>query len=177
MRIKIPNTPSGLKGSFFPKLFSIEMNDFSVEMLLPSLFFLVESKGRRRKRRTDPTTIDEYLTNLKKSNSIIGFDDPDRKRIFEKWAKTSLMEIDKKGLKKTIDQILYLQPLTYMTLKPGFPTETSRLRNVHYFIYTLLLDALIKKYGDSRQALLDIRAALRRVFAEGIKDYLMLMLE
>ena len=169
MRIKIPNTLKDLKGTYFSKLFSIEMNDFSVEMLLPSLFFLVESKGRQRKRRTDPTTIDEYLTKLKNSNSILGFDDTDGKRIFEKWAKTSLMEIGKKGLKKTIDQILYLQPLTYMTLKPGFPSESSRLRNVHYFIYTLLLDALIKKYGDSRKALLDLRAALRKVFAEGVK--------
>ena len=51
MRIKIPNSPKGLKGTFFSKLFSIEMNDFSVEMLLPSLFFLVESKGKKRKEK------------------------------------------------------------------------------------------------------------------------------
>ena len=82
---------------------------------------------------------------LKNSDKIVGFDDPDGKRIFEKWAKTSLMEIGKKGLKKTIDQILYLQPLTYMTLKPGFPSETSRLRNVHYFIYTLVVGCAYKK--------------------------------
>lgn len=169
MKIKLPNSPKGLKGTFFPKLFSIEMNDFSVEMLLPALFFLVESKGRRRSKKTDPTTIEEYLRKFINNDGIVGFDDPDGKRIFEKWVKTSLMEIGKKGLKKTIDQILYLQPLTYMTLKPGFPSESSRLRNVHYFIYTLLLNSLIKKFGDSRQALLDLRAVLRIVFAEGVK--------
>lgn len=169
MRIKIPNNPKGLKGTFFSKLFSVEMNNFLVEMLLPSLFFLVESKGKKRRRKTDPTTIEEYLSKLKNSEKIVGFDDTDGKRIFEKWVKTSLMEIGKKGLKKTIDQILYLQPLTYMTLKPGFPSETSRLRNVHYFIYTLLLDALIKRYGEPKKALLDIRTALRTSFAEGVR--------
>lgn len=169
MRIKIPNTPKGLKGTVFTKLFSVEMNDFSVEMLLPSLFFLVESKGRKRKRKTNPTTIEEYLNALRANEKILGFDDLDGKRIFEKWTKTSLIEIGKKGLKKTIDQILYLQPLTYMTLKPGFPSESSRLRNVHYFIYTLLLDALIKRYGEPKKALLDIRSALRTAFAEGVK--------
>lgn len=169
MRIKIPNSPKGLKGTVFTKLFSVEMNDFAVEMLLPSLFFLVESKGRKRKRKTNPTTIEEYLNALRANENIIGFDDLDGKRIFEKWTKTSLIEIGKKGLKKTIDQILYLQPLTYMTLKPGFPSESSRLRNVHYFIYTLLLDALIKRYGEPKKALLDIRSALRTAFAEGVK--------
>ena len=122
MRIKIPNNPKGLKGTFFSKLFSVEMNNFSVEMLLPSLFFLVESKGKKRKRKTDPTTIEEYLSELKNSDKIIGFDNPDGKRIFEKWAKTSLMEIGKKGLKKTIDQIStfkvnmkWSQPLMFIT--------------------------------------------------------------
>lgn len=169
MRIKIPNSPKGLKGTLFTKLFSVEMNNFSVEMLLPSLFFLIESKGRKRKRKTDPTTIEKYLSDLRANQKIVGFDDTDGKRIFEKWARTSLIEVGKKGLKRTIDQILYLQPLTYMTLKPGFPSESSRLRNVHYFIYTLLLDALTKKYHEPKKALLDIRSALRTSFAEGVK--------
>ncbi len=168
MRIKIPNSPKGLKGTFFSKLFSIEMNNFSIEMMLPSLFFLVESKGHQRRGRTDSTTIEDYISSLRNSEAIVGFDDGDGKRILDKWVKTSLMEVGKKGKGKTIDQIVYLQPLTYMTLKAGFPSETSRLRNVHYFIYKLLLDALVRKYGEPKKALLDIRNALRSAFAEGV---------
>lgn len=169
MRIKIPNNPKGLKGTFFPKLLSIEMNNFSVEMLLPSLFFLVESKGRRRLgRKTDSTLIEDYLEQLRDLDALINFDDVDGRRILNKWAKTSLMEIGRKGRKKTLDQILYLQPLTYLTFKPSFPTQTSRLRNVHYFIYKLLIDALENIEKDQNKAYLIIRSALRTAFAKGI---------
>lgn len=169
MKIKIPKHRKAFKGTFSPKLFSIEMNDFSVEMLLPSLFFLVESNGRKRKRKTDPTTIEAYLEKLKSNEKIVGFNDPDGKRIFEKWSKTSLFEIGKKGLKRNINQILYLEPLTYMTMKAGFPSETSRLRNVHYFIYILMLEALKREHNNQIEALRIIRTALRNAFAEGVK--------
>lgn len=167
MKISIPNSLKGLKGTVFSKLFSIEMNDFSVEMLLPALFFLIESKGKMRKNRTDSTTISEYIKKANNKNKIIGFDTIEGERVFEKWVKTSLLEIGKKGRKKTIDQILYFQPLTYMTLKPGFPSASSRLRNVPNFIYSLLLEPLINRC-DKKEAYYIIRSYFREAFAQGV---------
>ena len=44
MRILLPKASKGIK---FDLLFTIDMNDFDVEMLLPGLFHLVRTKGRR----------------------------------------------------------------------------------------------------------------------------------
>src|SRR5690242_10394805 len=122
MRIRLPKQ---YKGTIFPKLFSIEMNDFAVEMLLPGLFFLFESKGYQRKERTDAEMIDEYIGKFKDDKRIEGFSDSDGSRILEKWVKTSLMVLGRKSRAKVGTQILYLQPLTYLTFKAGFPTQTS----------------------------------------------------
>jgi len=139
-----------LKGTVFQKLFPVEMNNFSVEMLLPALFFLIESRGKQRQQNTDPEIIDKYLSDFQNHKRLEGFSDEDGKRLLEKWVKTSLMVIGKKGRQRVENQILHLQPLTYLTFKAGFPSTLSRLRNVHYFIYRLMIDAL-KEDGDHRQ--------------------------
>jgi len=165
MKIKLPQE---LIGTVFQKLFPVEMNTFSVEMLLPSLFFLIESKGRQRRKKADSEIIDEYLSDFQDHKRLQGFSDINGKRLLEKWVKTSLMVIGKKGKKRVENQILYLQPLTYLTFKAGFPSTLSRLRNVHYFIYRLMIDAL-KEQGEQK-AYLIVRSALRQAFAEGINN-------
>lgn len=163
MKIRLPKE---LKGTVFTKLFSIEMNDFSIEMLLPAFFFLIESRGRGRRNKTEAEKIDEYISKFKEHNRIQGFSDADGSRVLEKWAKTSLMVIGKKGRQKRENQILYLQPLTYLTFKTGFPSASSRLRNVHYFLYQLMIDAL-KERGE-QEAYKIVRFVLRSAFAQGI---------
>ena len=163
MKIKLPKE---LKGTVFTKLFSIEMNDFSIEMLLPAFFFLIESRGRGRRNKTEAEKIDEYISRFKEHNRIQGFSDADGSRVLEKWVKTSLMVVGKKGRQKRENQILYLQPLTYLTFKTGFPSASSRLRNVHYFLYQLMIDAL-KDRGE-QTAYKIVRDVLRLAFAQGI---------
>ena len=51
MRILLPKASKGVK---FDLLFTIDMNDFDVEMLLPSLFHLVRTKGRRVGKPINP---------------------------------------------------------------------------------------------------------------------------
>lgn len=165
MKIKLPKE---LKGTVFQKLFPVEMNDFSVEMLLPALFFLIEAKGKQRRKKADSEIIDEYLSKFQDHERLQGFSDNDAKRLLEKWVKTSLMVIGKKGRQRVENQILYLQPLTYLTFKAGFPSALSRLRNVHYFIYRLMIDAL-KDKGEI-QSYKIVRSALREAFAEGISN-------
>jgi len=53
MKIEIPK-PS--RGYVFPRLYAVEMNDFDVERLLPSLFHTVVTRGRQRGKANDPTT-------------------------------------------------------------------------------------------------------------------------
>jgi len=186
MKIKLPKE---LKGTVFQKLFPVEMNNFSVEMLLPALFFLIESRGKQRQQNTDPEIIDKYLSDFQNHKRLEGFSDEDGKRLLEKWVKTSLMVIGKKGRQRVENQILHLQPLTYLTFKAGFPSTLSRLRNVHYFIYRLMIDVLkdnvqyfiyqhsiyrsmIDAPKDKReiQDYKFVRDELRKAFAKGISN-------
>ena len=169
MKIKLPKQ---YRGMFFPKLFSIEMNNFAVEMLLPSLFFLTESRGKQRREKSDSENISEYISKLCRHSRIEGFSDPVGERVLEKWARTSLLVTGKKGRERVGTQILFLQPLTYLTFKAGFPTESSRLRNVNYFLYRYMIDALVEQSGEEseRSAYETVRGALRQSFAEGIEN-------
>ncbi len=165
MKIELPEVYKGMK---FDKLFSIEFNNFSVEMLLPAFFFLVESRGRQRLKMPSAEKIDEYILALQNHFRLEGFTNEDGKRILEKWVKTSLMVIGKKGRLKQEqgEQILNLQPLSYLTFKADFSSKLGRLRKVHYFLYSLMNDAL-KEHGEL-QTYKTIRNALRTAFADGV---------
>lgn len=169
MKIELPKNYKGMQ---FEKLFSIYFGSFSIEMLLPAFFFLVESKGRHRLKMPNAENIDQYISVLQNHPRLEGFTDEDGRRILEKWAKTSLMVIGKKGRSKPeqSEQILHLQPLSYLTFKAGFPSNSSRLGNVHFFLYQLMLDALKEEYDDELQAYKTIRNALRTAFADGVMD-------
>ncbi len=164
MKINLPKTYIGMA---FDKLFSIQIQECSLEMLFPALFFLLESKGKQPLKLLDSTKIDEYLSKLQLHSRLEGFDDTDGKRVLNKWVKTSLMVLGKKGqAKQKGDQIIYVQPLTYLTFKTGGLPSRNRLRNVHYFLYTLMVNAL--KDSGEPQAYKTIRNTFRIAFARGV---------
>ena len=62
MMFKIPKP---LRRTKFDKLFSIELNDFDVERLLPTLFNLVVTRGRNRTSGSNETrNISEFVAKL-----------------------------------------------------------------------------------------------------------------
>ena len=165
MKIDLPKKYKGMK---FNKLFSIELNGFSIEMLLPALFFIVESKGYHRKKPPIADKIDEYLLGLQKHSRLKGFTDENGKGILEKWAKTSLMVLGKIGRLKQGEQILNLQPLSYLSFQASLPVASAHLRSVHYFLYNLMQQAL--KENDKHHTDKSIRDTLRTAFADGVMD-------
>ena len=74
--------PRVAKGVHLPEVFEITMNEFDVERLLPSLFYLAVTKGRPRGARVnDPTAMEEYLSSLASHPSLLGFDAPGGQRL------------------------------------------------------------------------------------------------
>ncbi len=62
MKVKLPKDLSGVK---FPEAFVIEMNNFDIDLFLPSLFYTILSQGRGKARRAnDPTNIKGYIESL-----------------------------------------------------------------------------------------------------------------
>jgi hypothetical protein len=61
MSILLPKPSKGIK---FDYIFSIDMNDFDVEMLLPALFHLIRTRGAPIGKANDPELFSSYLDRL-----------------------------------------------------------------------------------------------------------------
>lgn len=133
--------PKYLRTARFDRLYAVEMNDFDVERLLPSLFHLIVTQGRERGRRAnDPQKLGEYIEKLAGHERLTGFDSSSGKRLLERWVRSSIVHMSGVGRgRKGGEQIEYVQPLNILAYKPGFPAESSRQRNVHRFVYRALL--------------------------------------
>ncbi len=158
MRLKLPND---MKGLTFDDVSSIEMNDFSVEMLLPALFLMVRTQGRRMGRTpNEPTHFEVYLSKLLQAGVLRGFDDRNRQHLLALWLRTSVVKMGRRSLRRNEEQIMHLYPLTMLTHKAGWPQENSRLRGVHLFLY----EALKEEAGSPRE----LEEVFRRAFGEGV---------
>ena len=128
--------PKEIRGYHFPRILAIEMNDFDIERLLPSMFYLVITSGHGRGgRQNKPTEFDSYLDALTHHSRIQGFDNPALRRTLNRWIRTAVVQMGRigRGGGKG-EQIEYALPNTILTYKTGFPSEIRRQRNVHVFL-------------------------------------------
>lgn len=140
MDVRLPKDSAGFQ---FPTLFSAQMDEFDVERLLPTLFYLAVTKGRQRgKRVNEPTATQAYLDALCENEALVGFDNDGARELLDKWLRTSIVHMGTIGKARRGEQIQYLVPLTLMVYKSGLPTEIRRQRNVHTFLYEVLMTTL-----------------------------------
>jgi len=165
MKIKLPKEA---KGFGCPRLFSFEMNDFSVEALLPALFYLIRSGGRARGKRTDPTQIGPRCDDLARHPCAVGFGDEAGRRVLDRWIRTSLIETAQRGRSwREGEQIFYIKPLSFLSYKPGFPAEARRLRGVTAFIYHILKAQFGGRRGQT--AMRGLESFIQTAFGEGLE--------
>ena len=138
MRILLPRASKGVK---FDLLFKVDMNDFDVEMLLPSLFHLIRTKGRRVGTPINPDLYPEYLARMTQHERLKGFSDHAGRKVLDRWVRTSIVRMGTRGRARTGEKMTYLYPTTMLSYKAGLPKEITRLRGVHNFVYTVLLSA------------------------------------
>ena len=163
MRIKLPKD---LRGVVFPRVLPIELDNFDIDLFLPTLFFKILASGRGRARRVnDPTTIAVYVDRLAQHPALVGFDDPEGRRVLERLVYTALIVTGRVGRARRGEQILSTVPYTLLAHKPGFPTEGSRQRNADTFIYQALRDRI----GGDRYGADDyLRQHFKRIFGRGV---------
>jgi len=151
-----------MRGYYFDKLFSVGMNNFHVEGLLPAIFYLIRSGGKQRGKRVYATEINKHVRSFVEHRNVNGFDDKEGLRLADKWIRTSLIRTARvgKGHQKG-EQIFFIRPLSFLSYKPGFSSEVSRLRGVPQFLYQIFHDRLGKKWTDLKE---NIKAA----FSEGL---------
>jgi hypothetical protein len=159
MKVKLPKDLSGVK---FPQAFVVEMNNFDIDLFLPSLFYTILSEGRGKSRRAnDPRNIKGYIDSLAVHQSLQGFDDPAGRRVLERLARTTLITTGGVGRASRGEQITSIVPFTLLAHKAGFPSEGSRLRGADTFIYQALRDNMQR--ADDR-----LQEAIKEIFARGV---------
>jgi hypothetical protein len=134
MSILLPKPSKGIK---FDYIFSIDMNDFDVEMLLPALFHLIRTRGAPIGKANDPELFSSYLDRLTQHDRLRGFSN--KKHLLERWLRTSVVKMGFKGRAHSSEQISFLYPKTMLSYKAGWPKDITRIRSVHYFVYAGLL--------------------------------------
>lgn len=160
--------PKASRGFVFDRLFKVEMNDFDVERLLPSLFYLVVTRGRLRgSRGNDPKSYERYLDALLAHPRLEGFGDEAGRRLLDRWVRSSVVRMGRVGRARRDEQIEFVLPLTLLAYKPGFPAEIRRQRNVHVFLYKILVEFLrTLDVRPSPEALLN--AIFQQAFGRGV---------
>ncbi|GAC1565631.1 MAG: hypothetical protein NVS2B2_36510 [Ktedonobacteraceae bacterium] len=159
MKVKLPKDIVGVK---FPKICTIEMNDFDIELFLPSLFFTILAQGRGKAKQTnDPTAIQKFIDLLAHHEALEGFDDVEGRRVLERLVRTTLITTGGVGRSSigTNEQITSVVPYTLLAHKAGFPTK-GRQRSVDTFVY----QALRERIGADDA----LRDFVKRVFGKGI---------
>lgn len=157
MKIKLPKDIVGVK---FPRVCTIEMNDFDIDLFLPSLFFTILAQGRGKARQTnDPKAITKFIDSLANHPDLAGFDDAEGRKILERLVRTSLVTTGVAGRYRVDEQITSIVPYSILAHKPGFPMK-GRQRNADTFIY----QALRERMG-AEDALRDF---VKMVFGRGV---------
>lgn len=160
--------PKASRGYGFPRLFGVELNDFDVERLLPSLFFLIVSRGRQRGRNiNDPRDLKRYVEALARHPRLIDFDSDAGRRVLERWTRASVVRMGRAGRARREEQLEFVLPVTLLAYKPGFPAEIRRQRNVHLFIYELLTSRLADTGHDSPER--ELNAFFYEAFGGGLE--------
>lgn len=151
--------PKELRGYQFSRLVEVELNDFDVERVLPSLFFLVITRGcERGGRKNQATNYDLYLNRLLQHGRLKGFDAPHARRMLDRWVRSAIVQMGGVGRSRKGQQIEYAVPHTLLSYTTGLPSEIRRQRGVHAFLYRLLCHLPLAK----TQA--EVRAAIHEIF-------------
>jgi hypothetical protein len=157
--------PKSLRRTKFDRLFSIEMNDFDVERLLPTLFNLVVTRGRNRTSGSNESkSIDQFVGVLSHNPNVKGFEND--QELLARWVRAVSLTVGKAGRGKTREKIEFVTPNTLLTYKTGLPKPSSRQRNVPRFLYHAMCNAGLE--GSSNERRLNLQLWLRDVFGAGI---------
>ncbi len=157
MKVKLPKDIVGVK---FPKICTIEMNDFDIDLFLPSLFFTILAQGRGKARQENkPAEIKKFIDALAHHPALEGFDDPEGQKVLERLVRTTLITTGGVGRASAGEQITSIVPYSLLAHKPGFPVA-SRQRGTDTFIYQVLRERM-----GADDALRDF---LKLVFGRGI---------
>ncbi len=133
--------PKEMATTRFPDVSTIELNDMDVDMVLPALFLLVRTEGRAMGPAAKGVTVDSIVTGLATNDRIQGAQGVESAFI-DRWVRSGFVRMGRTGRAHRSEQLLSVTPLHFVAYRAQLPTQRSRLRNAHTFIYHALVRAL-----------------------------------
>ncbi|MGB7847109.1 MAG: hypothetical protein WBL63_15950, partial [Candidatus Acidiferrum sp.] len=82
-----------------------------------------------------------YFARMTQHERLKGFSGHSGRTVLDRWIRTSIVKMGKRGRAHTGEKMTYLYPTTMLSYKAGLPKDITRLRGVHNFVYTVLLRA------------------------------------
>lgn len=163
MKVKLPKDLSGVK---FQKILTIEMNNFDIDLFLPSLFFTILAQGHGKARQANNAKeIKRYIDNMAQHAALEGFSDLAGRRVLERLVRTTLITTGGVGRASQGEQITSIVPYSLLAHKAGFPAENSRQRSVDTFVYQVLREKIQKDPQRADKKLLEI---MEETFGRGV---------
>jgi len=162
-----------MRGYNFNKLFSVQMNDFEVDALLPAIFYLIRSRGKQPSRgreyvQAHAMKIDERVRDFVNHDKVEGFDGAEGRRLGDKWIRTSMMRTSRMGTNRQKgEQIFYIRPLSFLSYKPAFPAQLVRICNVPQFLYQIFHEHYGNQQGGA--TLTGLEQRIQEAFSVGLE--------
>lgn len=166
MRIVLPKAS---RGYHYDRLFLVEMNDFDVERLLPSFFYLIVTRGRPRSKQPNSLELGPLVSRLAAHPSLdcsaLG---SDAEHLLEQWVRNSVVKMGRAGRGRAREQIEAILPVTFAAYKAGLPAEVRRQRNVHIWLYRSLI-ALLESLDSKPSPVAALDALFRTALGSGLE--------
>ncbi len=139
--------PKDLATTRFPDVFTVELNDMDIDMVLPALFLLVRAEGRAMGPAAKGITVESIVSGLAANARIEGAKNVDPV-FLDRWIRSSFVRMGRRGRARLSEQLLSVTPLHFVAYRAQLPTQRSRLRNAHTFVYHALVRTLRRVAAD-----------------------------
>ena len=141
-----------MRGYGFDLVLPVQLNDIRIDSVLVRIMELAIRGGRLSRHKTNVNGLVEYISDLSKLESVIGFDSDEGKAVLEGWLRNSMVKMGASGRERTGSQMDYLRPLTVATFRSGLPKQVQYYRNVDRLVYRSMIEAVKVRRGLSDQS-------------------------
>lgn len=148
MTFTIPKQLKQVNSLMTPTVLDVELNDTDVDRMMTHILELAVKYGRRASSSTDPRGFDTYLTKLMSSGNV-GKVDGEQARVLEGWLKSSVVRMERGGLRRGYQQMGYMRPLTIAAYRSGLPKSASRNRRADSLVYRSMVRVLKQQNVDN----------------------------
>lgn len=155
MTFLIPKSLKSVNSLVTAEVIEVELNDVDVDRMMTHILELAVKRGRRAGSKTDAKDYEGFLSRLASNPNLVGFVGEEGADVLDGWLRTSVLQMERSGLKRSESQMGYLRPLTIAAYRSGLPKQASRHRKGDVLAYRSMSRLLTKRGQDNPSAFIE----------------------